>query len=292
MSNPNGPVRRRRIAGEAAPAVEPAAKKTSAKKKPAAKAAETKAPAKKTSAKKTPAKKAATAKATTAKTTTKESTAKKATPAASPKPVSTKPAPTTKPAPVAIAKPLKTEAPKLESSTSTPKPAPTSSAWLIGAAVAMVLAIGFAGWFGVNGFNDVRGQRSGDTIASSNAKASDAAARAAETIFTYQYDKLSAHVTESKKLMTPAFQKQFDKISPALDELAPQNKIVVKGVAQDAAAVQCGDECSSDKASVLVFLDQARLVGNSKTPTVFGNRIIVDMVKRDGQWLVNNIEAL
>ena len=43
---------------------------------------------------------------------------------------------------------------------------------------------------------------------------------------------------------------------------------------------------------VLVFLDQARLVGSSKEPTVFANRIAVSMVKTDDGWLVNNIRAL
>ncbi len=268
MSTPNSPKGRRRIAGESAPSIEPipvtkpAAKKASAKK-PSAKGAAPSPPT-----------------AKPAKTTERRQ-------AASPKPV-----PLAKPAPVTIAKLAKARSPERESSTPDQMSGTAPKMWFIGAAVAMVLALVFAGWFGVNGFNDVRNQRNADAVAVSNTKASAAAASAAETIFTYQYDKLPEHVTESKKLMTPFFQKQFDKISPALNELAPQNKIVVKGVAQDSAAVQCGNECSPNKASVLIFLDQARLVGDSKTPTVFGNRIIVDMVKSDGRWLVNNVEAL
>ena len=43
---------------------------------------------------------------------------------------------------------------------------------------------------------------------------------------------------------------------------------------------------------MLVFLDQARLVGSSKEPTVFANRVAVSMVKTDDGWLVDNIRAL
>ena len=67
---------------------------------------------------------------------------------------------------------------------------------------------------------------------------------------------------------------------------------MVKAETRDAAAINCGDECSDTKANMLVFLDQARLVGDAKEPTVFANRITISMVKRDGTWLVNNIRAL
>jgi hypothetical protein len=92
--------------------------------------------------------------------------------------------------------------------------------------------------------------------------------------------------------MTPSFAKDFEKVAPALTEVTAQRKIVVKAVAREAAPLACGDECSPTKVDVLIFLDQARLVGSSKQPTVFANRISVSMVKTDGDWLVNNVRAL
>ena len=41
-----------------------------------------------------------------------------------------------------------------------------------------------------------------------------------------------------------------------------------------------------------MFIDQARVADGAKEPTVFGNRIEVEMVKQDGTWLVNDIIAL
>lgn len=142
----------------------------------------------------------------------------------------------------------------------------------------------------VNGVKDSGG--SGDDVATAQSQASAAAASAAESIFSFRYDQLDEHLTTSKALMTPAFAKDFEKIAPALTELAPQRKIVVKAMSSEAAALPCGDDCTANKAEVLVFLDQARLVGDATTPTVFANRVKVSMVRSGGTWLVSDIRAL
>jgi Mce-associated membrane protein len=136
------------------------------------------------------------------------------------------------------------------------------------------------------------GSTSGGALDSSRRQASSSAASAAETIFSFRYDQLDDHLATSKALMTPEFSGEFDKIAPALTELAPQRKIVVQAVARESAAMPCGSSCSATKADVLVFVDQARLVGDSKQPTVFANRIKVSMVKGDDGWLVDDIRAL
>ena len=66
------------------------------------------------------------------------------------------------------------------------------------------------------------------------------------------------HLKDSKATMTPSFAKKFDSIAPALQDLAPQRKIQVKATVRNAAAIECGDKCNSDKATILVFIDQAR----------------------------------
>ena len=128
-----------------------------------------------------------------------------------------------------------------------------------------------------------RTSRKNDGDRASNEKAASAAATAAaETIFSYQFNKLDEHLTDSKKLMTSKFAKEFEKIAPALDDIAPQRQVQVQAVGRNAAALSCGDECSPGTVNVLVFLDQARLVDGSKQPDVIGNRITMKMVHRDG----------
>jgi Mce-associated membrane protein len=235
MSEPTGPVRRRRIAGESKPA----------------------APASKPVARNVPTRKAVAKKAAQQK-------------AATPPPA----APTTSVvAPYAARQPSNGPAANLR--------------WLVLATV-VVLVLGIA--LAVKGVLERTG--GDDDLQDPRAQASATAGSAAETIFSFRYDQLDEHVSASKALMTKSFAKDFDKIAPALTELAPQRKIQVQAVTREAAPLACGDECSPTKVNVLVFVDQARLVGSSKEPTVFANRISVSMVKTDDGWLVNNIRAL
>ncbi len=160
----------------------------------------------------------------------------------------------------------------------------------LGALVALTIAaLVFGAVFGVKGLMEWR-DNSG--IAEAHEEAATTAASSGETIFTYQYNQLDEHLKDAKAIMTPTFAKKFESIAPALQELAPQRKIQVKATVRNAAPIECGDTCSADRVTVLVFIDQARVADGSKEPTVFGNRIELNMVERDGRWLVNNIKAL
>jgi len=160
----------------------------------------------------------------------------------------------------------------------------------LGALVALtVAAVVFGAVFGIKGFMDWRDDGG---IVEAHEKAATTAASAGETIFTYQFDKLPKHLEDAKSTMTPSFAKKFESIAPALQELAPQRKIQVKATVRNAAAIECGDKCRADRATVLVFIDQERAADDAEEPTVFGNRIELRMVERDGRWLVDNIDAL
>ena len=160
----------------------------------------------------------------------------------------------------------------------------------LGALVALtVAAVVFGAVFGVRGVLEWRDDNS---IVEAHEKAATTAASAGETIFTYQYNQLDDHLKDAKATMTPSFAKKFESIAPALQNLAPQRKIQVKASVRNAAAIDCGEKCRSDQATILVFIDQARVADGSKKPTVFGNRVELKMVERDGRWLVNDIKAL
>ena len=155
----------------------------------------------------------------------------------------------------------------------------------------MILAIASVGFGSYGAWRGVDEWRS-NSVAETRAVATDAAASASEKIFSYRYNELDQHMRESQATMTPKFAKKFRSISPALNALAPQRKIQVKAVVRHAAAKECGDACSPQKATVLIFIDQARLSADTDKPTVFGNRIEVSMVERNGKWLVDDIKAL
>lgn len=149
-----------------------------------------------------------------------------------------------------------------------------------------VAAVAFGGFFGYRGLQEAR------DVETAHAEAAETAASSAETIFSYRYDRIEQYLEDSREVMTDSFADDFETISPALSDLAPQRQIQVKATTRDAAAEPCGDDCSRDEATVLVFVDQARLADGSTTPTVFGNRVEMTMVHRDGRWLVDDVKAL
>jgi hypothetical protein len=157
--------------------------------------------------------------------------------------------------------------------------------------ILLILAIGSVGFGAFGVWRGVDEWRS-NSIVEARANATDAASSAAEKMFSYKYNRLDEHMRESQATMTPKFAKKFRSISPALKALAPQRKIQVKAVVRYAAAKECGDACSPRKATVLIFIDQARISADATKPTVFGNRIEVLMVERDGKWLVDDVKAL
>ena len=162
------------------------------------------------------------------------------------------------------------------------------SAALIALMILAIAAVGVGAYGAWRGVDEWRS----NSVAETRAVATDAAASASEKIFSYRYNELDQHMRESQATMTPKFAKKFRSISPALNALAPQRKIQVKAVVRHAAAKECGDACSPQKATVLIFIDQARLSADTDKPTVFGNRIEVFMVERNEKWLVDNIKAL
>ncbi len=155
--------------------------------------------------------------------------------------------------------------------------------------VVTVVAVVVGAMLGVRGLGEWRDDSG---IVEAHEKAATAAASAGEAIFTYQYNQLDDHLKDAKATMTTSFAKKFESIAPALQDLAPQRKIQVKATVRNAAAIECGDTCRSDRATILVFIDQARVADGEEKPTVFGNRIELVMVEQDGRWLVNNIKAL
>jgi hypothetical protein len=130
------------------------------------------------------------------------------------------------------------------------------------------------------------------SVSEARGAASRAAANAAQTIFTFDYNRLPQWTSTSKSLMTPTFAREFQSNVRALGQVAPAQKIQAKAVVRNAATLECGDRCRPDKATVLVFLDQAVITAQSKQPKIEGESVRMFMVKRDGKWLVNGRERL
>lgn len=160
----------------------------------------------------------------------------------------------------------------------------TTVAVLLVSALVAVAGSGFALWQNGVLSND-------QDIVEQHQEAAEQAGKGVVTVFSYDYEALDEHLESSKKLMTESFADDFEEIAPALAKLTPENRFRVKANTRQYAPMDCGDECSADEARVLVFLDQARTQGQGE-PKVFGDRISVNMVKKDGDWLIDDIRNL
>lgn len=160
--------------------------------------------------------------------------------------------------------------------------------WFVPLLVLTVVAVAFGAYMGVRGVLDYREV---EGIEQARSVAATEAGSAAETIFSYKHDKLDQHLSDSKQLMTDSFASEFSKSAPAVNELAPQRKIDVEATTRNAAVEECGDDCSPDRATVLVFFDQARTMPGEKLPLVLGQRAEFTMQKTSGQWRVDGIST-
>ncbi|MFY0407362.1 hypothetical protein [Solicola sp. PLA-1-18] len=130
------------------------------------------------------------------------------------------------------------------------------------------------------------------SLTDAQSAAASAAGTAVETMYTYDSRTLDKDSAQAEKLLTPRFRTQYAKIVDTLGELGDQRQITIRSTARDTAALPCGDECSSSVQRVMVFFDLSRSTGEGTVPDVFGNRVALTMVQRDGTWLVNNVEVL
>lgn len=133
-----------------------------------------------------------------------------------------------------------------------------------------------------------------DSFTDSRSAAVKNATEAAETILSYQYDKLDEHKEAVEQVMTTKyFEDEYVKVTaPSLEELAPQRKVKIDAKVRNAAVVPCGEKCSADEAKVLMFIDLDRRIEDDDTATVFGNRVVLDMVKVKGTWKVSDVTGL
>lgn len=162
------------------------------------------------------------------------------------------------------------------------------SALLVALVILALGSIGFGAYGVWRGVDEWRGSN----VAEARADATDAAAGAAEEIFSYRYTRMPEHLRQIEPLMSPRFIKKYRVADRALRILAPQRKIQMKAVVRNAAAKECGERCSPGTVTVLVFLDEARVADGVTKPTVFTKRFDMRMVERDGTWLVDDMKAL
>lgn len=126
--------------------------------------------------------------------------------------------------------------------------------------------------------------------ASANDAATTAAASAAQTILGYSYRTIDANIAAARTDMTAPFASTSltPKLVSELRSLADQRKLVVKASVRSAAALECGEDCSTSTVRVLLFIDQDRTTAGKPTSAI-PVRAVFTMTDQAGRWLVSNM---
>lgn len=157
-------------------------------------------------------------------------------------------------------------------------------------AVLAVMALVVAGVFAIRLENRVNTRKDD---ASAAAEASSVATRALTAVLSYDYRHMDADRDRSAKFLTPKYRKEYLKTFDLLTQGpngspggAEKTKAVVTATVLS-TAVQDG---SKDKVRVLVFVNQSSVKG-AGTPAIFQNRVVVTMVHRGADWLIDNVKS-
>ncbi|MDO9380445.1 MAG: hypothetical protein Q7T56_16500, partial [Nocardioidaceae bacterium] len=169
------------------------------------------------------------------------------------------------------------------------RPPRSERRWFVPLALVAAVCLLAGAVLGVRGGMQVLQDRA---LVGAQAAAASSAGTAVETMYTYDSRTLEADSAQAEKLMTPRFRTEYAKIVDTLGELGDQRQVSLRSTARDTAAMPCGEECSPTVQRVMVFFDLSRSTGEGTVPDVFGNRVALTMVDRDGRWLVNSVEVL
>lgn len=158
----------------------------------------------------------------------------------------------------------------------------------------VVVAVAVLGWLvrdrgdGAPAVSTAESSRA--TIASAEVKAAarDAAAKAARTAYSYSWDTLGADREEARALMTREMRRRYDRTMAGVGTSSRREHTVATAKVVDTALVTA----TSSYARVLVFVNQSTSGDNLEEPTLDLDRVLVTLRRDDGDWLVDELDAL
>jgi Mce-associated membrane protein len=119
------------------------------------------------------------------------------------------------------------------------------------------------------------------------------AERAAAAVLAYDYKSLDADRDAAAKFLTDRYRKQYvDTFNSLVVDSARQTKAHVTAKVLASAPMNAGGADNPDRVPVLLFVNQTTVSSASEgKPNVALNRVRLDMVQRDGSWLVDGITS-
>lgn len=115
-----------------------------------------------------------------------------------------------------------------------------------------------------------------------------AAADLSQRVLTYHHDTFDQDLEVAAARLTPAFREEYDSAMEQVRANTEKNKISQEATAVSSAIISA----TSEKAQVLVFINQETSSAKTKASQLVRNRLVVDLVREDGDWAIAGVNAL
>ena len=161
----------------------------------------------------------------------------------------------------------------------------TRPAWLLVAALLVPVVAALAVWWWQDQERDeIEAARAEDRAAV------NAATELAHAWASVDYREVDTYIETVQEGATGDFRDKFDQFVSVTRRLVVSNKQVQEpDIPKDGAALI---ERSGDQARVLVVLDAVMTTKASPDPVYKAERLLVELTKVDGQWLVSSLEPI
>ncbi|WP_310530348.1 hypothetical protein [Nocardioides sp.] len=115
-----------------------------------------------------------------------------------------------------------------------------------------------------------------------------AAADLSQRVLTYHHDSFDQDLEVAAARLTPEFREEYDSAMEQVRANTRKNKISQEATAVSSAII----EASLDEAQVLVFINQETSSARTRANQLVRNRLVVDLVRVDGDWAIAGVNAL
>jgi Mce-associated membrane protein len=123
-------------------------------------------------------------------------------------------------------------------------------------------------------------------LATAEHTATEEASRIAVSMTSYDYRSVDKDFAWIDRDGTSKFQQTFSESTKPIRQLIARTRATATGKVSDAA----GTATDVDHVEVLLFVDQVlKRAGDGKS-SVDSNRVVMDMVRTGGRWLVDDVE--
>ncbi len=114
----------------------------------------------------------------------------------------------------------------------------------------------------------------------------EAARSSAVSMTSYDYRQLDKDYAWVNDGATPGFAKQYKDANKPLRGIVEKLQATARGTVSESAATAT----STSRVNVLLFIDQKIVNKANKENRSDRSRVIMKMVKRDGEWLVDDVQ--